>query len=75
MFHAIVSLGDNFVSLGDNLHEMSKHISGKNKRNISNCHLLKFLPSMLSDKKADLYFYCLYMVGSDLRNSRFFFFQ
>ena len=36
------------VSLGDNLHEISNQISGKNKKNISKCCLLKSLPSMLS---------------------------
>ena len=36
--------------LGDNLHEMSNLFSSKNikKTNISKCHLLIFLPSMLS---------------------------
>ena len=34
------------VSLGDNLHEMSKHIfyQKKKKKSISKCHLLNFLP-------------------------------
>ena len=36
------------VSIGDNLHEMSNSVSGENKKNISVCHLLKFLPRMLS---------------------------
>ena len=36
------------VSLGDNLHEMSKPVSGNNKKNIFKCRLLKILPSMLS---------------------------
>ena len=31
------------VSLGDNLHEMSKPVSGKNKKNISIVCLLKTL--------------------------------
>ena len=35
------------VSLGDSLHEMSKPILGKNKKNISKYYLLKFLPCML----------------------------
>ena len=35
------------VSLRDNLHEMSDPISWKNKKNVSKCCLLKFLPSML----------------------------
>ena len=37
-----------FVSFGANLHEMSKAFSWKNKKNISKCCLLKFLPHMLS---------------------------
>ena len=36
------------VSLGDNLHEMSNLFSGKNKKNISVCRLLKILPRVLS---------------------------
>ena len=36
------------VSIGDSLHEMSNPVSGKSKKNISKCHLLKILPRMLS---------------------------
>ena len=36
------------VSNGDNLHEMSNLLSGKNKKNILRCRLLKMFPSMLS---------------------------
>ena len=38
------------VSNGDNLHEMSKPVfwEKNQKKNISVCHLLKILPSMLS---------------------------
>ena len=36
------------VSIGDNLHEMSNPVSGKNKKNISVCRLLKILPGVLS---------------------------
>ena len=32
---------------GDNVHGMSTPISGKNKKNVLKCHLLKFLPSRL----------------------------
>ena len=31
------------------MHDMSKPISGKNKKNVSKCCLLKFLPRVLSD--------------------------
>ena len=34
------------ASLGDNLHEVSNPISRKNKKIISKCRLLKFLPSL-----------------------------
>ena len=34
------------LSLLENLHEMSKPVSGKKKKNISKCHL-KFLPRVL----------------------------
>ena len=37
-------------SLGDNLHEISVFCLGKNKKNISEYHLLKFLPTTLSVK-------------------------
>ena len=40
------------VSSGDNLHEMSNPVSGKNKKNISKCSQLKILPRVLS---VDLY--------------------
>ena len=33
------------VSIGDNLHEMSKPVFWENKKNISKYHLLKFLKS------------------------------
>ena len=36
------------VSLGDNLHEMSKSTFFSNKKYISYCRLLKMLPSILS---------------------------
>ena len=36
------------MSLGDNLYECQNLFSWKNKKNISVCHLLKFLPSILS---------------------------
>ena len=36
------------VSLGDNLHECHILFSGKNKKNISKCCLLKVLPRVLS---------------------------
>ena len=36
------------VSIGDNLHEMlNPFFSGKNKKNISKCRLLKILPRVL----------------------------
>ena len=39
---------------GDNLHKMSKPFFWeKNKKNISKCCLLKFLPRVLSIKQAD----------------------
>ena len=41
-----------FMQMSPNLHEMSK--SGKNKQNTSNCHLLKLLPGILSNKMAML---------------------
>ena len=41
-----------FMQMFPNLHEMSK--SGKNKQNTSNCHLLKLLPAILSNKMAML---------------------
>ena len=34
-------------SIGENLHEMSKSVFWENRKNISTCHLLKILPSML----------------------------
>ena len=37
------------VSYGDNLHVMSKPVSGENKKNILKC-LLKFLPRVLRFK-------------------------
>ena len=36
------------VSIGDNLHEISKPVSGKNRKNISMCRLLKLLLRVLS---------------------------
>ena len=36
------------VSIEDNLHEMSKLFSGKDKKNISVCRLLKILHRVLS---------------------------
>ena len=39
------------VSIGDSLHKMSNLFSGKKYETISVCHLLKFLPSMLSINK------------------------
>ena len=36
---------------GDNLHEMSKSVSEKNKKNISICSPLKSLPRVLRVKK------------------------
>ena len=39
------------MQIGDNLHGMSNLFSGKNKRNISVCHLLKILPRVLSIKR------------------------
>ena len=53
----IVSAGDSLhemskhiLASGDNLHEMSKLIFYKKEKNMLDCHLLKFLPSMLSIK-------------------------
>ena len=43
-----ISLFMQIVSPGDNLHDMSNLFSEKNKKNISKCHLLNFLPSMLT---------------------------
>ena len=40
------------VSLGDNLHECNILFSEKNKENISKCHLLKILPTVLSGKSS-----------------------
>ena len=56
-----------YQSFGDNLHEMSNLSSGKNKKNISNCHLLKFSPRMLSIKvpittAAEYIFICLFLL-------------
>ena len=43
------------VSIGDNLHEVSKLFSPrKNKKKISKCCLLKFLPRELSVRKMTL---------------------
>ena len=44
------------VNIRDNLHEMSKLFSGKNKKNISICCELKFLWSMLDIKQNFLFF-------------------
>ena len=59
-FMQIVSIGDNLHEMskpvfnGDNLHEMSKPVFWKKeKKNISVCRLLKILPRMLSVKKRD----------------------
>ena len=35
------------VSIEDDLHEMLTPVLGKNKKNISKCHLLKLLPKVL----------------------------
>ena len=37
------------VFIGENLHVMSNPVSGKNMKNILNCHLLKILPRVLSE--------------------------
>ena len=42
------------VSIGDNLHKMSKAVFRENKKTISNCRLLKFLPRMISVKVSRL---------------------
>ena len=42
------------VSLRDNLRDMQKPIFWKNKKNISKCHLLTFLPRMLNVKLQSL---------------------
>ena len=47
-FMQIVSIG-----IGDNLYEMSKPVSGKNKKNISICRLLKILRRVLIIKTND----------------------
>ena len=39
------------VSSRDNLHEMSYLFSGRNKKNISICRLLKILPKVQIDKE------------------------
>ena len=44
------------VSIGDNLHEMSKPVLWENKKNISVCRLLKILPRVLSLKRNDYNF-------------------
>ena len=53
----IVSAGDNLHEMSkpilaseDNLHETSKLIFYKKEKNMLDCRLLKFLPSMLSIK-------------------------
>ena len=38
------------VSIGDNLHEMSKPVFWEKQENISKCRLLKILPRILSVK-------------------------
>ena len=38
------------VSSGDNLHEMSNHVSGKNKKNIKNLSFAEFAHSVLNVK-------------------------
>ena len=38
------------VSIGDNLYEMSNPVSGKNKKTISKCRLLKILRRVLCVK-------------------------
>ena len=40
------------ASTGDNLHEMSRSVSGKNKKTISICRLLKISIRVLSVKCA-----------------------
>ena len=41
-----------YISIEDNLHERPKAVFWKNKKNISKCHLLKFLPRVLSVKNS-----------------------
>ena len=43
------------VSYGDNLHEMSKPISGKTKENISNLSSVEFAHSMVSVKPTQIW--------------------
>ena len=42
------------VSIGDNLHEMSNPVLGKNNKNTSMCRLLKILPCALTINKQDV---------------------
>ena len=46
------------VPKGDDLHEMPKPISGKDKKNISKCCLQKFLCSLLSVKSSLVCNFC-----------------
>ena len=53
---------EKLASFGDNLHEIKPIFWEKNKKNISKCHLLKFLPSVQRIKEKQLSLYPFYVV-------------